>query len=189
MVESLTDSATSPFPVFCNWSSMNVRTSARAIVSHFHFCETVRPASLAKVNALYWLVNLIMQVMWYFASRATKSPSDNFANSCTSPISVAAVRILISRPKDAALRRKCFSKSLALLCGSCEGFVSSNVPGKSQKKQLELPRGRFEENDVLVNFAGVAWSARSHVLSWDSSALFNWTRILPEHSFYATSLG
>ena len=98
-VESLTEGATSSFLLYCKLFSMNIKILARVILSCF-FWTTLMFAFSVFTNALYYLLNLVIHFLWYFASHAIRYPPDNFAYSCVSPISVAAFRMFESRLRD-----------------------------------------------------------------------------------------
>ena len=115
-VLSFTKGATSSSSVICNCSSINTITSAKAILSDF-FWLIFALLTLKFLNALYWLVNLFMQFSWYLASLAMRSPSESFANSCISSISVAACRIFLSQSNDSTQCRTSVFPCLTALVG------------------------------------------------------------------------
>ena len=136
---------------------MRIRTFAKAILSCF-FWATLMFAFLVFTNALYWLLNLVIHFLSYFASHAVGSSSDNFANSCVSPISVAVFRIVESWLRYLMRWRKWLLTYFVLLSITSDGVLSSQGPVKSQEKHLEYPSGLWAENDVQVNFTGLATS-------------------------------
>ena len=92
-------------------SSMNFSESDTFMLflNNFNICILIVykcPVLVAKLSHTF---------LWYFVSRAIRSPSGNFANSCVSPISVAAFQMFESRLRDVMRWRKWRLTSFILL--------------------------------------------------------------------------